>query len=436
MAGITPKVYRRKMTRAYELPLLYFVMLFQFACMLLLAFRDGEVEMFSLAMSVCFPVGTCLGLKILSRFFYADRCIYILSAFLCSLGVILLRAVLKKETDATEQAVFIAIGYVFMLIGAFVASRPDMNERFIKFMMPVCLLVMVLPFVFTTSSAAKNWVRIGSIQFQPSEIMKPVLIVMLSKGFSDKTGWRRWIVYIAYSVILCAILFMQPDLGSLFLFFMITVCLFFIGTGRWKTTVFVLLLAVGGVVLFLNIIDKVPAFHYLAARIAIWENPWSGEYEDSRQIVQGLISIASGGYFGAGLGLGSADRVAVVSSDYIFAALAEEFGTPFSIIVLGVYLLILIRGTVIAMNARSRYHAALSFGCVFALTAQMLLIVCGNLHILPLTGVTLPFVSAGGSSILSSMTMIGLVLGVSSVNAEDEYDDLMRISHGKWREEE
>ena len=151
--------------------------------------------------------------------------------------------------------------------------------------------------------------------------------------------------------------------------------------------------------------------------------------------MQGLISIASGGYFGAGLGLGSADRVAVVSSDYIFAALTEEFGTPFSIFVLGVYLLILIRGTVIAMNARSRYHALLSFGCVFALTSQMLLIVCGNLHILPLTGVTLPFVSAGGSSILASMTMIGLVLGVSSVNAEDEYDDLMRLSNGQWRDE-
>ena len=127
--------------------------------------------------------------------------------------------------------------------------------------------------------------------------------------------------------------------------------------------------------------------------------------------------------------------MAVVSSDYIFAALAEEFGTPFSILVLGVYLLILIRSAQIAMNARSRYHALLSFGSVFALTIQMLLIVAGNLHILPLTGVTLPFVSSGGSSILASMTMAGLILGVSSVNAEDEYDDLMRLSDGRWRDE-
>ncbi|MBQ3231954.1 MAG: FtsW/RodA/SpoVE family cell cycle protein [Clostridia bacterium] len=435
MASITPEAYRKRMTRAYELPLLYMVMLFQFASMLLLTFRDGSVEPFSLLMSVCLPVGTFLGLKILSRLFYADRCIYILVAFLCSLGVILLRAVLKKETDASDQAVFVGVGFLFMLIGAFVGSRNSLNEKFLFFMMPVCLGVMCLPFVFTSSSAANNWVRIGSIQFQPSEIMKPVLIVMLAKGFSDKSGWRKWIVYILFSVLACGILFRQPDLGSLFIFFFITVCMFFVGTGNWKVTVFVLALAAGGVAVFLSILDKVPAFEYLASRIAIWKNPWNGEYENARQIVQGLISIASGGYFGAGLGLGSADRVAVVSSDYIFAALAEEFGTPFSILVLGVYLLILIRSTQIAMNARSRYHALLSFGSVFALTIQMLLIVAGNLHILPLTGVTLPFVSAGGSSILASMTMAGLILGVSSVNAEDEYDDLMRLSDGRWRDE-
>ncbi len=435
MASITPEAYRKRMTRAYELPLLYMVMLFQFACMLLLTFRDGNVESFSLIMSVCLPLGTFLGLKILSRLFYADRCIYILVAFLCSLGVILLRAVLKKETDASDQAVFVGVGFLFMLIGAFVGSRNSLNEKFLFFMMPVCLGVMCLPFVFTSSSAANNWVRIGSIQFQPSEIMKPVLIVMLAKGFSDKSGWRKWMIYILFSVLACGILFRQPDLGSLFIFFFITVCMFFIGTGNWKVTVFVLVLAAGGVAVFLSILDKVPAFEYLSSRIAIWKNPWNGEYENSRQIVQGLISIASGGYFGAGLGLGSADRVAVVSSDYIFAALAEEFGTPFSLLVLGVYLLILVRSAQIAMNARSRYHALLSFGCVFALTIQMLLIVAGNLHILPLTGVTLPFVSSGGSSILASMTMAGLILGVSSVNAEDEYDDLMRLSDGRWRDE-
>ena len=436
MARLTPESYRKKLTRTNELPLLYAVMLFQFACMLLLSFRDGAVESFSLTMSLVLPLGTYFGLKILANLWPVDRAMYIQVMFLCSLGVILLRAVFKKETNAYEQAFFIGIGYVCMLFGAGFARRATGTGRFFKLLMPLCIGVMCLPFVFRTSSAANNWVRIGSIQFQPSEMMKPVLIVMLASGFSDKEGWRAWLPYIVFSVIVCGILFMQPDLGSLFLFFLITVSMFYAGTGRKKATLLVLALAVAGVCVFLSVLDEVTAFQYLASRIAIWKNPWNGQYENARQIVQGLISIASGGLFGSGLGLGSADRVAVVASDYIFAALSEEFGIAFALIVLIVYLLILLRGASIAMNARGRFHALVAFGCVFALTGQMLLIVAGNLHILPLTGVTLPFVSAGGSSMISSMAMIGLVLGVSSVNAQDEYDDLMRISGGEWREEE
>jgi len=436
MASLTPEAYRKKLTRTNELPLLYAVMLFQFVSMLLLSFRDADVEMFSVTMSIVLPLGTYFGLKILAYLWPCDRALYIKVMFLCSLGVILLRAVFKKETNAYDQAVFIGVGYIFMLLGVWFVRRASAGGSFYKWIMPVCIIFLLLPFVFRTGSAANNWVRIGSIQFQPSEMMKPVLIVMLASGFSGKEGWRMWFPYVLFSIIVCGILFVQPDLGSLFLFFLITVSMFYAGTGRKKTTLFVLGLAVLGVCVFLSVLDEVTAFQYLASRIAIWKNPWNGQYENARQIVQGLISIASGGLFGSGLGLGSSDRVAVVASDYIFAALSEEFGIVFAILVLIVYLLILLRGASIAMNARSRFHALIAFGCVFALTGQMLLIVAGNLHILPLTGVTMPFVSAGGSSLVSSMAMIGLILGVSSVNAQDEYDDLMRISGGQWREEE
>lgn len=436
MAGITSKAYRKKISRAYELPLLRAILLFQFASMLLLAFRDGAVEAFSLTMSVVLPLGTFLGLKVIVKIWPVDRCIYMLSAFLCSLGVVLLRAVFKKETNAYEQAFFIGIGYVCMLMAAGFIRRGTPSRTLVHWVMVLSVGFMLLPFVFGTSSAANNWVRIGSIQFQPSEMMKPVLILVLAHGFSDKRGWRVWMIYIVYSVILCCILFVQPDLGSVFLFFLITVCMFFLGTGKKKFTLFVLLFAAAGVFVFLKVLEASDAFQYLSYRIAIWKDPWSGQYEDSRQIVQGLISIASGAWMGSGLGLGSAERVAVVASDYIFAALSEEFGIFFAMCVLMIYLLLMLRGTLVAMNARLRFHALTAFGCVFALTVQMLLIVAGNLHILPLTGVTLPFVSAGGSSMISSMAMIGLVLGVSGVNAQDEYDDLVRLNGGEWREEE
>lgn len=435
MLKTTPEAHRKRLNRINELPLLYMVMLFQFASMLLLTFRDGVIDTFSLQMSLYLPIGTYVGLKLFQKLYPIDRCIYILIAFLSSLGVILLRAVFKTTKNASDQATFLLIGYVFMLVSAGIVRRVRSWDKLSMLVMPFSLLFLCLPFVFGSPTAtADSWVKLGSVQFQPSELIKPVLIVVLAAGFSRREGWGVWWKYVLTGALSCGILFLQPDLGAVFLYFIITVAMFYAGTGRYKATIAVLLIAVAGVTVFLSLLDKIDAFGYLASRIAIWENPFNSAYEDSRQIVQGLISIASGGLFGSGLGLGSADRVAVVASDYIFAAVSEEFGMVFAISVLMVYLIILVRGAIFAMNARVRFHALIAFGCVFALSAQMLLIVCGNLHLIPLTGVTLPFVSGGGSSMLSSMIQAGLLLGVSSVSAQDEYDDLLRISGGEWRE--
>ncbi len=427
--------FRRRLNRTNELPLLYACMAFQCACMLLLAFRDGYADAFSLRMAALLPLCTFIGLRFLIKIAPVDRCIYIIVAFLCSLGVILLRAVYKSTNSASEQAMFLPIGYAALIFGVVLVRRLRSWDKFCLWLMPVCLIALCLPFAFGSANAtAKSWVRIGGAQFQPSELIKPVMIVILASGFSSKRGFSAWWLYAAFGAAMCGILFLQPDLGCVFLYFATVLAMFYIGTGSKKTTLLVLAVAVGGVIVFLSLLDKISAFKYLASRIAIWQNPWSNAYEDSRQIVQGLISIASGGAFGAGLGLGSADRVAVVGSDYIFAALSEEFGIIFALCALAMFLILFRRGMSAAMNARSRFHALIAFGCAFELAVQMLLIVCGNLHIIPLTGVTLPFVSAGGSSLVASMGQAGLILGVTSVNAQDEYDDLMRMTKGEWRE--
>ena len=439
MAKIDVAAYRKRMGRANELPLLGAVLLFQFVSLFLLAFRDGGVDAFSLRASALVPLGTYLGLRVLQRLWPIDRAVYILVAFLSSLSVILLRAVFKKTTNASDQAAYLAIGYAAMLFGAGFIRAARNWERVAKLAMLPCLLVLLLPFGFANATA-KNWVRLGGMQFQPSELMKPVTVVILASGFSDKRGWRSWVWYAAFAAAACGILLAERDLGAMFLYFALTVAMFYAGTHNGKIALGVLFAAAGGAFFAIRnvneIAERIPAFRYVAERIAIWKNPWNSSYENARQIMQGLISIASGGVFGSGLGLGSADRVAVVASDYIFAAVSEEFGILFAIAVLGVYLTLLLRGMMTALNARQRFHALAAFGCAFELTAQMLLIVCGNLHILPLTGVTLPFVSEGGSSLMACMALAGMILGVSSVNAQDEYDDLMRISGGQWREEE
>lgn len=439
MSGRNPIDFRRKLGRTNELPLLYAVLLFQFASMFLIAFRGDAVDVFSLRMCVLLPAGTYAGLAILKRLWPIDRAAYILVAFLCSLSVILLRAVFTNANRARDQAKFLVIGYAALLFGAFFIRRVRGWERLSKACIPLCLIALTLPFFFTNTSA-KNWVRLGGMQCQPSELMKPVATVILAAGFSTKRGIRGWWVYALFGALACGILLVQRDLGATFLYFALTLAMFYAGTGNGKVTLAILILAAAGIALAVYKIDwiaeRIPPFRYAAKRIELWKNPWSSAYDDAYQIVQGLISIVSGGVFGSGLGLGSANRVSVVASDYIFAAVSEEFGIAFAICVLMVFLCLLLRWMSAAMNARQGFHALVVFGCAFEIVAQMLLIVCGNLHLIPLTGVTLPFVSEGGSSLTACLAQTGMVLGVSAINAQDEFDDLCRVNGGLWREPE
>ena len=422
---------RRLLVRTDERPLEIAVMAFQAACMLLLAFKGETVELFSLLMAAALPLGTYLGLKLLTRLWPVDRAMVLLTAFLCSLSVITLRAVFSLPNKAQTQAIYLLPGFLALMIGIVTARLLTGREFVIRLAIPVFLTLMALPFGFHTSSAARSWVNLGFVQFQPSELLKPATVLVLASGFTREKRISGWIGYMIFGALECVILFLQKDLGAMLLYFLLILAMFTVGTGRWRFTLLILAVAAGLGWLFVSMSERVEGFSYIATRIDIWKNPWSGKHEESRQIVQGLMSISSGGLFGAGLGLSYARKVAVVGSDYIFAAICEEFGMIFALCVMVVCLVLMILGMRQAMNARSRFHALLAFGCAFELVSQMLLIVGGNLNILPLTGVTLPFVSEGGSSLVGSMLMMGMTLGVSSINAQDEYDDLMRLTSGK-----
>ena len=155
-------------------------------------------------------------------------------------------------------------------------------------------------------------------------------------------------------------------------------------------------------------------------------NPWSDPQDSGYQIIQALIAIGSGGLFGMGLGLGYPRNIPLYHSDFIFAAICEEYGLIFALGLLGIYLVIVLRGASVAMNARSSFHALTALGVVALIGIQTLVIVGGNTRLIPLTGVTLPYISAGGSSMVSMMGAAGLLLGVSSINAHDELEDYKR----------
>ena len=143
--------------------------------------------------------------------------------------------------------------------------------------------------------------------------------------------------------------------------------------------------------------------------------------------MQALIAIGSGGLFGMGLGLGKPRNIPLYHSDFIFAAISEEFGLIFAIGMLAIYVLIIMRGLIVSFNARTSFHSLAAFGLVIIIGLQTMLIVGGNTKLLPLTGVTLPLVCYGGSSLVSTFFSMGLLLGISSMNAEDEARDIEQL---------
>lgn len=177
-------------------------------------------------------------------------------------------------------------------------------------------------------------------------------------------------------------------------------------------------------------------FAHVKKRVAIWLNPWS-DYENSGfQIVQSLMAIASGGLFGVGLGLGSPKTIPVYYTDFIFAVICEQFGLIFGLCVLLMYVAIIWRGATTAMAARTSFHGLLAMGCTVMLGLQTFVIIGGVIKMIPLTGVTMPFVSYGGTSLVSSLCLVGLLQGVASLNDDDLKEDTRLAMLGSTEDEE
>ena len=162
----------------------------------------------------------------------------------------------------------------------------------------------------------------------------------------------------------------------------------------------------------------------------MWQDPWATYNDKGYQIVQGLLAIASGGLLGTGLGLGMPEVIPVGTSDSIFAAIAEEFGIIVAIGIIALYLVFIVRGILIAMDARTKFDKLLVFGATAMLSLQSFIIIGGVIKLIPLTGITMPFVSSGGSSMLSAMMQLGIIEGVALKNGEYEEAELEEMGGG------
>lgn len=358
-----------------------------------------------------------------------DPLIFPLAMFLSGWGLVLIDRL--APPFAGRQAVWLAVSAATMLL---TASAPQSlrwlrNYRYILLIGGLALLATTIVLGTNPSGQAgapELWLGFWPIFFQPSEALKIILVAFLASYLAEQypamrakglTGDAPQLVLsprIVGPVLLMwglsvIILIWQRDLGTAVLFFVVFLVLLYVASGYR-------LILIGGLLLIL--IAGAIAYHEFSVvqlRVDIWLNPWPEANDRAFQIVQSLLAFAAGGVFGQGVGQGSPNYIPVVHSDFVFAAVAEEWGLLGIIVVIVCIAALFARGLRAGVEQHGRpFRALLAVGLSTLIATQSLLIMGGVLKVVPLTGVTLPFMSYGGSSLLASFVIVGLLLRLST----------------------
>lgn len=414
-----PERLRNSLMRSNTSLLLSAVLLFQFTACLLMALHTRPIDSQALLFALTIPAGTWIMARGITCLWPVDRAIVILTLLLVSIGIITLKAIARSPETPATQAIYTLPGCAALLAGAWGIRLIRSPKKWRTVLMVLCVLALLSPWALGKwNNGARNWVYFKGLSIQPSEFMKPVFILILASGMAEHPRFKNLLPTIGFAAVCCGILLSQRDLGAVLLYFLTTVTVFFVATSN-------LLLTLGGLGMGAAAgVIAVKTMPYVARRFALWKDPWSDAQNYGYQLVQSLIAIGSGGLFGSGLQLGSPRNIPFYHTDFIFAAMTEEFGLVFSVCLLALYVILVMRGLIAAMNARNSFLSLSAFGIVTILALQTMLIVGGNTQLLPLTGVTLPLISAGGSSLVSTMFSIGILCGITALNAEEEAKDI------------
>jgi cell division protein FtsW (lipid II flippase) len=331
-------------------------------------------------------------------------------------------------SDAFRQGVWIVVGVgVFALTLLLLRTDFRVLESY-KYLFGVSavglLILPALPGIGTTINGARLWVKIGPLQFQPGELAKIALIVFLAGYLREKREVLAQGRLKDFGPLLLIwgaamlVLVETNDLGSALLYFGIFLAMLYVATGRVAFVALGVGLFVGGSAVAYQVVDRVKE------RVDIWLNPWQDPHGKGYQLIQSTYSIANGGYGGTGFGRGTftttggTDLIPYVNTDFIYSALAQELGLIGASALLLVYMVFVLRGFRISMLADDVFSKLLAAGLTFAFALQAFIIVGGLLRVIPLTGITLPFVSYGGSSIVANFILLaGLLLVSNRANA-------------------
>jgi len=363
---------------------------------------------------------------------YADPLLLPCAALLNGLGIVLIHrldlvAPKAERSDATLQLAWSAIGVIgFIAVLVFVRDH-RLLQRFTYTSMFVGLLLLsipsLLPARFSEVNGARNWIRFDGFSIQPGEFAKILLVIfvagfLVSKRDALALASHRFIgidlprgrdlgpILLAWLVSV-ALLVRGRDLGMSMLFFGFFILMLYIATERLSWLIIGTLLFAGGTFLAYHL------FAHVRERFEIWLHPFKHAQGSGYQLVQGLYGFATGGLMGTGLGNGRPDLVPFAKSDFIVATIGEELGLTGLMAILLVYVVIVSRGLRTALTVRDSFGKLLAAGLSVCLAVQVFVVVGGVMRLIPLTGITTPFVSYGGSSLVSNWALLALLLRIS-----------------------
>jgi cell division protein FtsW (lipid II flippase) len=343
-----------------------------------------------------------------------------LAIAIAALGVLL---VARLSPDLAAKQLWL---FLFSLVLAIAAGPAFTRFRVLSAYTYVWIVITALLFVALALfgqevNGAKLWIRFAGVQFEPVELIKLLVVLFMASylaGTADVIQrTKAWSLranakylgplFIGWGVSM-AILVLERDLGMAMLLLATFAAMLYVATRRID-------LILGCTAIFAAAMwFAATHYHYVQARIAVWQNPFSDPYGTGYQAMQSLFSIAAGGLFGTGYRAGRPDFIPDVATDYVYAAYTEEWGAIGAIVLCAAFLALIVRMLAVAQRQPDLYTKLLATGLAATLGFQVIIIVGGVLRVFPLTGITLPFVSYGGSSLVTNFLLIALVWAISS----------------------
>lgn len=354
----------------------------------------------------------------------ADPAILPLSFALSGIGIAFITRLAPDL--AMRQVAWLFLGVVFMILVLVIIKNLDRlgNYKYTIMVAGILLLLSpLLPFVGNEIYGSRIWLSIGGFSFQPGELAKICIVIFLAaylaqnremlSVFTHHIGpfkvpdLRALTPVLVMWVIALLIVVFEKDLGSALVLFFVFLTMLYVATGKKPY------IAISLILITLGFIAAYFLFSHVQIRVETWLNPFADPTNTGYQLVQSIFSIADGGMFGVGIGNGLADQIPIVESDFIFSAIAEETGLLGAAGLLLLYLCFAIRGILISARAKSDISSFMALGFTAIIVLQAFIIVGGVTRFIPLTGLTLPFVSQGGSSLLASFIIIGFLMRAS-----------------------